>query len=121
MSLEVAIKENTTAVLALTVALAALSGEKGGSLRAAASAGQDKSPSKAPPPAAGGTGTEKTASDTGTLDFDKHIKPIALKLLAKDKPKLAEICKKHGVEKISQVKDVAQFPAILAELNAALA
>lgn len=110
MSLEAALDRNTAAINRLYEQLS------GAKLHSATPA---KGEDKPTPPA-----TEKPAAPAGdakALDFDKDVKPLALKLLAKNKAALADICKAHGVAKISEVKDAAKYPALVAELNKALA
>lgn len=75
MSLEKAIEANTAAIIALTAAIAAAAGNKTGPAPAAA-------------PAAAKPAAEKPAEQTvreaktGPLDYEKDVKPLALKVAA---------------------------------------
>lgn len=110
MSLEAAILANTKAVEALTAAML-------GTGTAAIPAGVVAGAKAAATPPAG-----KTETAPAALDYEKDIKPLALRV-AKEKSRdvLIEVLKGFdGAAKADQVK-AEQWPALVKKLNEALA
>lgn len=105
MSLEAAIRELNDNVLTLTKALV----EYG-------------RPSTPPAPKAEPAPTKPVtgkAEAPKALDYEKDVKPLALKLVAKDKPKYQEILKKYGVPGGPALKS-EQLAGALVDIQAAL-
>lgn len=53
------------------------------------------------------------------LDYTKDVRPVAVRLIDKDRAKMVEILTKHGVKLATELK-ADKLPAFLADVKAAL-
>lgn len=111
MSLEVALEANTKALLALAAALAA---------------GRTDAPKAATPPPPAQPSAKppvqpqaQQPQPPAALTYDKDIKPLALKAVAKDKPGYLALLKEFGVEGGPALK-AEQLPEFHTKLKALL-
>jgi hypothetical protein len=59
------------------------------------------------------------APPAGALDYTKDVRPVAVRLIDKDRAKMVEILTKHGVKLATELK-ADKLPAFLADVKAAL-
>lgn len=114
MSLEVALQENTKALLALAAAYNSAGSPKAATPLPVAAPKATPAPTQPKAPAATPATTAPAA-----LTYDKDVKPHALKLVAKNKQAYLDLLKEFGVEGGPALK-AEQLPEFLKKLQAAL-
>jgi hypothetical protein len=113
MALEAAIRENTAALQAL---VAQLQGDAKaiGAIPTPKVEIQNSSPEYREP-----TEPSPTKNEQAKLNYERDVKPLALKLIAKDKPAWLNILDGWDVSKGTELKDDA-LPDVLEQVKAAL-